>query len=132
MFDHSACTGLSRRFAFAQFVDIPKARQFLELYYPTLTVHDNSQETGPESMRVRIAYSKDARERDGKGEDDWKCEIVRSYSFLYQIDRFADNPSVISPTSPTECFVFDAMPLVLVSSVDCTTWKSLTCCQARR
>lgn len=71
--------GQSRRFAFAQFVDISGARQFLERYYPTFAVHgpqNPNQETPPEPTKVRIAYSREAREKDGKGEDDWKCEVV--------------------------------------------------------
>lgn len=73
--------GLSRQFAFAQFVGIPEARTFLERYYPTISIPDaynSSQNTAAGPAKVRLAYSreKDDRDKPGKGEDDWKCEVV--------------------------------------------------------
>lgn len=73
--------GQSRQFAFAQFVGIPEARRFVEKYYPYVSLYgtyspSRSKET--EATKVRIAFSrdKDDRDRPGKSEDDWKCEVV--------------------------------------------------------
>jgi RNA-binding protein 5/10 len=73
--------GQSRQFAFAQFVGIPEARRFLEKYYPYISLYgayDPSRSKDTEGSKVRIAFSRDKDDRDkpGKSEDDWKCEVV--------------------------------------------------------
>lgn len=95
--------GLSRQFAFAQFLAIPEARNFLEQHYPTIPifgVYDPNQATDTESTKVRIAFSrqKDERDRAGKSEDDWKCDVV---CFVCKTERYA----------------FDAMHQERVSSI---------------
>jgi len=72
---------LSRQFAFAQFVGVPEARSFLDQYYPAVplySAYDPAATSEPESTKVRVAYSreKDDRSQPGKGEDDWKCDVV--------------------------------------------------------
>ena len=79
-------TGQSRQFAFAQFAGIPEARRFLERYYPTVPLYgayDPNQASVAEPTKVRIAYSRDKDDRDkaGKSEDDWKCEVVGLETF---------------------------------------------------
>ena len=73
--------GLSRQFAFAQFATLENARAFLDRYYPSIQLHginDSTQTGDGEGAIVRISYSreKEERERAGKNEDDWKCEVV--------------------------------------------------------
>ncbi len=73
--------GQSRGFAFAQFDEVSDARRFLERYYPSFTLYrpqDPNQAVDFEPAKIRIAYSRerDAREKDPKSEDDWKCEVV--------------------------------------------------------
>jgi len=73
--------GLSRQFAFAQFAALENARAFLDRYYPSIQlygVYDPTQTENGEGAIVRISYSREREERDraGKNEDDWKCEVV--------------------------------------------------------
>src|SRR5271170_7294778 len=80
---NSVWIGLSRQFAFAQFAALENARAFLDRYYPGIQLHgvyDPTQTGDGEGAIVRIAYSREKEERDraGKNEDDWKCEVVRS------------------------------------------------------
>jgi len=82
--------GQSRQFAFAQFCAIPEARRFLDRYYPTVPLYgryDPTQTSIAEPAKVRIAYSRerDDREKAGKSEDDWKCEVVRR---IYDTEGF--------------------------------------------
>lgn len=85
-------TGQSRRFAFAQFVNIASARHFLERYYPTLSVSpDPGGAVTSETTKVRIAYSRDAREKDAKAEDDWKCEVCYLANFAHRVLCFRCN-----------------------------------------
>jgi hypothetical protein len=75
--------GQSRQFAFAQFIGIPEARRFLEKYYPTVSLYgayDPNNAAVSEPTKARIAYSreKDDRDKPGKSDDDWKCEVVCS------------------------------------------------------
>jgi RNA-binding protein 5/10 len=74
-------TGQSRGFAFAQFADIAHARRFLDRYYPSITLHgtyDPTNAAPAEPTKVRIAYSRerDDKEKIGKSDDDWKCDVV--------------------------------------------------------
>ncbi|KAG0650519.1 putative RNA-binding [Hyphodiscus hymeniophilus] len=74
-------TGQSRQFAFAQFVGIPEARRFLERYYPYVSLYGAykpSRSEDTEATKVRIAFSRDKDDRDkpGKSEEDWKCEVL--------------------------------------------------------
>ncbi|KAE8443474.1 hypothetical protein EG329_001871 [Mollisiaceae sp. DMI_Dod_QoI] len=89
-------TGQSRGFAFAQFLGISDARRFLDRYYPTVQLY------GPTSAdlagtndpsKVRIAYSRDRDDRDkaGKGEDDWKCEVCYLPNFSHRTLCFRCN-----------------------------------------
>ena len=76
-------TGQSRQFAFAQFVGLPEANRFLEKYYPAVSLYgpyDPNNAVASEPTKVRVAYSreKDDKDRPGKNEDDWKCEVVCS------------------------------------------------------
>ena len=73
--------GQSRGFAFAQFVGIPEARQFLDRHHPSVSFHgayDPNNSAAAEPAKIRIAYSRDREDRDkaGKSDDDWKCEVV--------------------------------------------------------
>lgn len=73
--------GQSKGFAFAQFVGVPEARRFLDRYYPTVplyNIYDPTQSGATEPIYIRIAFGRerDDRERAGKGEDDWKCDVV--------------------------------------------------------
>ena len=79
-FNVNCFTGQSRGFAFAQFTGIPEARRFLDLHYPSVSLHgayDPSQ-AAAEPAKVRIAFSRDRDDRDkaGKSDDDWKCDVV--------------------------------------------------------
>lgn len=74
-------TGMSRQFAFAQFVGIPEARSFLNQYYPVVSLYgafDPTATSEPDPTKVRVAFSreKDDRAQPGKSEDDWKCDVV--------------------------------------------------------
>jgi hypothetical protein len=98
--------GQSRQFAFAQFVSIPKARAFLDEYSPTISLdgaYDPSKAMPSDSTKVRIAYSrdKDDRDRPGKGEDDWNCEVVSLYSHFRctTVDQGAVPPVQLFPSS---------------------------------
>jgi len=76
--------GQSRQFAFVQFVGIPEATQFLNKYYPAVHLYGNydpAESGNVESIKARIAYSreKDDRDRTGKGDDDWTCEVVGAF-----------------------------------------------------
>ena len=60
---------------------IPEARRFLEKYYPYVSLYgayDPNRSKETEATKVRIAFSRDKDDRDkpGKSEDDWKCEVV--------------------------------------------------------
>lgn len=73
--------GLSRQFGFAQFATMPDASEFLERHYPSISLYgpyDPTQAADTEAAKVRIAFSrdKDDRDRPGKNDDDWNCEIV--------------------------------------------------------
>ena len=73
--------GQSRGFAFAQFVGIPEARRFLDRHYPSIDLHgtyDPNNAAPAEPTKVRVAYSRerDDRDRAGKNDDDWKCDVV--------------------------------------------------------
>jgi RNA-binding protein 5/10 len=73
--------GQSRGFAFAQFVDIPDARRFLDQHYPSVPLHgtyDPNNAAPAEPTKIRIAYSRERDDRDkaGKSDDDWKCDVV--------------------------------------------------------
>jgi RNA-binding protein 5/10 len=74
-------TGLSRQFAFAQFTTVESAGQFLERHYPIIQLfgpYDPAQANNAEGSKVRIAFSREKEDRDraGKNEDDWKCDVV--------------------------------------------------------
>ncbi|KAH6671756.1 hypothetical protein B0J14DRAFT_80316 [Halenospora varia] len=89
-------TGQSRQFAFAQFVGIPEARRFLEEHYPTLSLYgsyDPGQSAPTQPSKVRIAYSRERDDRDkaGKGEDDWKCEVCYIPNFSHRTLCFRCN-----------------------------------------
>ena len=106
--------GQSRGFAFAQFVGIPDARRFLDRHYPSIELHgtyDPNNAAPAVPAKVRVAYSRDRddRDRSGKSDDDWKCDVVSPgnpvskmlltwYSATYLISRL-------------EIFAFDAMHL---------------------
>lgn len=79
-------TGQSRGFAFAQFADISHARRFLDRHYPSIPLHGtyDPNVAGPsEPTNVRIAYSRerDDREKAGKSDDDWKCDVCYLSNF---------------------------------------------------
>jgi hypothetical protein len=79
----SVFEGQSRQFAFAQFVGIPEARRFLDKFYPYISLYgayNPSRSRDTEATKVHIAFSRDKDDRDkpGKAEDDWKCEVVGS------------------------------------------------------
>ncbi|TVY23135.1 putative RNA-binding protein [Lachnellula hyalina] len=76
-------TGVSRQFAFAQFVGILEARRFLEQYYPTVALYGAypNQATSTQPAQVRIAFSRDDRDKSGKSEDDWRCEVCYASNF---------------------------------------------------
>ncbi|TVY43698.1 putative RNA-binding protein [Lachnellula occidentalis] len=76
-------TGVSRQFAFAQFVGIPEARRFLEQYYPTVALYGAylNQSTTTQPAQIRIAFSRDDRDKSGKSEDDWRCEVCYASNF---------------------------------------------------
>ncbi len=81
--------GQSRGFAFAQFVSISDARRFLDRNYPSMLLHgtyDPNNAAPAEPTKVRIAYSRerDDRDRAGKSEDDWKCDVVCSVILVLQ------------------------------------------------
>ena len=74
-------SGQSRQFAFAQFIGIPEARRFLNKHYPYVSLYgayDPGRSKDTEATKVRIAFSRDKDDRDkpGKSEEDWKCEVV--------------------------------------------------------
>lgn len=74
---------MSRQFAFAQFISIENAKAFLEQYHPSIQLyghHDPSRTRDVEGAIVRISFSREKEERDraGKNEDDWKCDVVCS------------------------------------------------------
>ncbi|TVY36554.1 putative RNA-binding protein [Lachnellula subtilissima] len=75
--------GVSRQFAFAQFVGISEARRFLEQYYPTVALYGAypNQATSTQPAQVRIAFSRDDRDKSGKSEDDWRCEVCYVSNF---------------------------------------------------
>lgn len=82
-------TGQSRGFAFAQFVSISDARRFLDRNYPSMLLYgtyDPNNAAPAEPTKVRIAYSRerDDRDRAGKSEDDWKCDVVCSVILVSQ------------------------------------------------
>lgn len=89
-------TGQSRQFAFAQFTGIPEARRFLEKYSPTISLYgayDPNKASASESTNVRIAYSreKDDRDKPGKGDDDWKCEVCYLANYSHRTLCFRCN-----------------------------------------
>jgi RNA-binding protein 5/10 len=75
--------GQSRQFAFAQFIGIPEAKQFLDKYHPTISLYgafapNNAAASEPTQIRIAYSREKDDREKPGKSDDDWKCEVVCS------------------------------------------------------
>jgi hypothetical protein len=108
------CPGVSRQFAFAQFSGIPEARQFLESYYPTISLYgayDPTQSASTQPAKVRIAFSRDDRDKSGKGEDDWKCEVVCLVPGSYYL---SDISSAMFRISLQEHFAIGAMLQELV------------------
>lgn len=60
---------------------VSEARRFLERYYPNVPLYGtydptHSDATEPTLVRIAFGRERDDRERAGKGEDDWKCEIA--------------------------------------------------------
>ncbi|CZS91832.1 related to RNA binding motif protein [Rhynchosporium agropyri] len=89
-------TGQSKGFAFAQFERMSEARSFLERYYPTVPLYgtyDPNQSISKEPTHVRIAFGRerDDRERIGKGDDDWKCDICFVDNFSHRTLCFRCN-----------------------------------------
>ncbi|KAH6725057.1 hypothetical protein BKA61DRAFT_42580 [Leptodontidium sp. MPI-SDFR-AT-0119] len=89
-------TGQSKGFAFAQFVGVPEARRFLDRYYPTVplyNIYDPTQSGATEPIYIRIAFGRerDDRERAGKGEDDWKCDVCFLPNFSHRTLCFRCN-----------------------------------------
>ncbi|KAG9230866.1 hypothetical protein BJ875DRAFT_471033 [Amylocarpus encephaloides] len=89
-------TGQSRQFAFAQFASVDDAREFLEHHYPNLTLYgpyDPTQAATAQPAKVRIAYSREREERDkaGKSEEDWKCEVCYLPNFAHRTLCFRCN-----------------------------------------
>lgn len=84
---------------------IPEARRFLEKYYPYITLYgayDTIRSNDTEAFKVRIAFSRDKDDRDklGKGDDDWKCEVVRfQHSFVVPTDGGLVLPLKLSPSN---------------------------------
>ncbi|CZR58454.1 related to RNA binding motif protein [Phialocephala subalpina] len=109
-------TGQSRGFAFAQFVGISEARRFLDRCYPTVQLygpgHTDLASTN-EPNKVRIAYSRDRDDRDkaGKGEDDWKCEVCSLPNFSHRTLCFRCN----APRTRTEPLCHDMIGMLLIS-----------------
>ena len=72
--------GLSRQFAFAQFGDVAAAKAFLEKHHPSLqfkgSFGDSNSDDGIARARISYSREKEDRERPGKGEGDWICEVV--------------------------------------------------------
>ncbi|RDW61454.1 hypothetical protein BP5796_11346 [Coleophoma crateriformis] len=88
--------GLSRQFAFAQFVSVPEAKSFLDQYFPTvpfLGSRGGSQDVSAEPIKVRISFSRERDERDraGKGEDDWKCDVCYLMNYSHRTLCFRCN-----------------------------------------
>ncbi|KAK2629714.1 hypothetical protein QTJ16_000534 [Diplocarpon rosae] len=99
-------TGQSKGFAFAQFAGIPDARGFLERYYPTVPLYgglDPSQSTNIEPTRVRISYGRerDDREKAGKGEDDWKCDVCFLPNFSHRTLCATANGLIVAQSMST-------------------------------
>ncbi|KAK6580576.1 hypothetical protein PZA11_006812 [Diplocarpon coronariae] len=89
-------TGQSKGFAFAQFAGIPDARWFLERYYPIVPLYgryDPNPSTNAEPTNVRISFGRerDEREKAGKSEDDWKCDICFLPNFSHRTLCFRCN-----------------------------------------
>ncbi|SZF05266.1 unnamed protein product [Blumeria hordei] len=89
-------TGQSRGFAFVQFIGIPEARKFLEDYYPAVYLYgtqESNQDPSIKPAKVRIAYSRerDDREKAGKGDDDWKCDVCYLPNFSHRTLCFRCN-----------------------------------------
>ncbi|KAK0112262.1 hypothetical protein ONS96_001511 [Cadophora gregata f. sp. sojae] len=89
-------TGQSKGFAFAQFAGIPEARHFLDRFYPAVPlygVYDPTQSGTSEPTNVRIAFGRerDDREKAGRGEDDWKCDVCFLPNFSHRTLCFRCN-----------------------------------------
>ncbi|RKF71786.1 putative RNA-binding protein C57A7.13 [Golovinomyces cichoracearum] len=89
-------TGQPRGFAFAQFVGIPEAKRFLQDFYPNIFLRgvlEQKKNSAARPAKVRIAYSRerDDREKAGKGEDDWKCDICCLPNFSHRTLCFRCN-----------------------------------------
>ncbi|KAI9050340.1 hypothetical protein LZ554_005506 [Drepanopeziza brunnea f. sp. 'monogermtubi'] len=89
-------TGSSKGFAFAQFARVSDARRFLEQYYPACPLYgaySPGQSANAEPANVRIAYGRerDDRERAGKGEDDWRCDVCFLPNFSHRTLCFRCN-----------------------------------------
>ncbi|KAI6711026.1 hypothetical protein JHW43_006455 [Diplocarpon mali] len=96
-------TGQSKGFAFAQFAGIPDARWFLERYYPIVPLYgryDPNPSTNAEPTNVRISFGRerDEREKAGKSEDDWKCDICFLPNFSH---RATANGLIVAQNMPT-------------------------------
>ncbi|OBT79315.1 hypothetical protein VF21_01863 [Pseudogymnoascus sp. 05NY08] len=72
-------TGQSRQFAFAKFATLRDSKVFLEMYYPSIQFRGSygMPQTSEEFAQARLAYSREKEDRDrpGKGEGDWMCEV---------------------------------------------------------
>ncbi|KAL2065753.1 hypothetical protein VTL71DRAFT_3423 [Oculimacula yallundae] len=89
-------TGQSKGFAFAQFVGISEARSFLDRYYPTVPLYgtynpNESGSTEPTHVRIAFGRERDDREKAGRGEDDWKCDICLVANFPHRTLCFRCN-----------------------------------------
>jgi hypothetical protein len=107
--------GQSRQFAFAQFAGIPEARRFLDKYYPYVSLYgayDPSRTKDMGATKVRIAFSRDKDDRDkpGKSEDDWKCEVVCFTSRLHSV-RLTNDGKVLT---------FELLPSNVMFPLPCT------------
>ncbi|KAI9784494.1 MAG: hypothetical protein M1816_000814 [Peltula sp. TS41687] len=75
-------TGLSRQFGFLHFISVGAARDFLEQNYPSVYLYGNGTgnrkgSRGDQATKVRISFcrERDDRDRGGKTEDEWECQV---------------------------------------------------------
>ncbi|KAG9243575.1 hypothetical protein BJ878DRAFT_535134 [Calycina marina] len=73
-------SGLSRQFAFVQFVGVSEAKSFLGQYFPTVSLYGSYDpaainDHGPARVRIAFSREKDDRSQPGRNEDDWKCDV---------------------------------------------------------
>jgi hypothetical protein len=114
MVSNTLLIGISRQFAFAQFIAVRDARRFLENNYPNVSLYgpyDSSNAKDAEATKVRIAYSRERDDRDkpGKNEDDWKCEIVSFRCLQIIAESQTDSDSATLQTMTIEISASDAM-----------------------